>query len=130
VSAFRGDNVKDGALAGFLEACRTGRVPKGSVLIVESLDRLSRDQIRPALQLLFALQDYGIPIVTLQPEREYQPDNHDALSLIEPLIIFARAHEESEVKSHRRRDGWRQARDKARAGGGPTALRPFPAPPI
>jgi len=126
VSAFRGDNVKEGALAGFLEACRTGRVPKGSVLIVESLDRLSRDQIRPALQLLFALQDYGITIVTLQPEREYPPDNHDALALIEPLIVFARAHEESAMKSHRRRDGWKQARDKARQGGGPM-LKTCPA---
>src|SRR5262245_51715161 len=96
-----------------------GRVPKGSVLIVESLDRLSRDQIRPALQLLFALQDYGVTIVTLQPEREYPPDNHDALALIEPLIVFARAHEESAMKSHRRRDGWKQARDRARQGGGP-----------
>ncbi len=126
VSAFRGDNVKDGALAGFLEACKTGRVPRGSVLIVESLDRLSRDQIRPALQLLFALQDHGITIVTLQPEREYPPDDHDALTLIEPLIIFARAHEESSMKSHRRRDGWQQARDKARAGGGPM-LKTCPA---
>jgi DNA invertase Pin-like site-specific DNA recombinase len=119
VSAFRGDNVRDGALAGFLEACRTGRVPKGSVLIVESLDRLSRDQIRPALQLFLALQDHGVTIVTLQPEREYPPDGTDALALMEPLIVFARAHEESAMKSHRRRDGWRQARDKARKGGGP-----------
>lgn len=119
VSAFRGDNVREGALAGFLDACRTGRVPRGSVLIVESLDRLSRDQIRPALQLFMAIQDYGITIVTLQPEREYPPDDTDALSLIEPLIVFARAHEESAMKSHRRRDGWKQARDKARAGGGP-----------
>jgi DNA invertase Pin-like site-specific DNA recombinase len=119
VSAFRGDNVKDGALAGFLEACRLGRVPRGSVLIVESLDRLSRDQVRPALQLLFALQDFGISITTLQPEREYPPDNHDALELIEPLLVFSRAHEESAIKSHRRRDGWKQARDKARQGGGP-----------
>jgi DNA invertase Pin-like site-specific DNA recombinase len=119
VSAFRGDNVREGALAGFLEACRTGRVPRESVLIVESLDRLSRDQIRPALQLFLALQDYGITIVTLQPEREYLPDATDALTLIEPLIVFARAHEESLIKSHRRRDGWKQARDKARQGGGP-----------
>jgi DNA invertase Pin-like site-specific DNA recombinase len=126
VSAFRGDNVKDGALAGFLEACRLGRVPRGSVLIVESLDRLSRDQIRPALQLLFALQDFGITIVTLQPEREYPPDNHDALALIEPLIVFARAHEESAMKSHRRRDGWKQARDRARQGRGPM-LKTCPA---
>jgi DNA invertase Pin-like site-specific DNA recombinase len=126
VSAFRGDNVRDGALAGFLEACRTGRVPKGSVLIVESLDRLSRDQIRPALQLFMAIQDYGVTIVTLQPEREYPPDGADALALIEPLIVFARAHEESAMKSHRRRDGWKQARDRARAGGGPM-LKTCPA---
>src|SRR5262249_24830163 len=126
VSAFRSDNVKDGALAGFLEACRTGRVPKGSLLIVESLDRLSRDQIRPALHLFLALQDHGITIVTLKPEREYLPDGADALALIEPLIVFARAHEESVMKSYRRRDGWKQARDKARAGGGPM-LKTCPA---
>jgi DNA invertase Pin-like site-specific DNA recombinase len=119
VSAFRSDNVREGALAGFLEACRTGRVPHGSVLIVESLDRLSRDQIRPALQLFLALQDYGITIVILQPEREYPPDSTDALALIEPLIVFARAHEESAMKSHRRRDGWKQARERARQDGSP-----------
>jgi DNA invertase Pin-like site-specific DNA recombinase len=125
-SAFRSDHVREGPLAGFLEACRTGRVPKGSSLIVESLDRLSRDQIRPALQLFLQLQDHGITIVTLQPEREYPPDGTDALSLIEPLIVFARAHEESAMKSHRRADGWKQARDKARAGGGPM-LKTCPA---
>jgi DNA invertase Pin-like site-specific DNA recombinase len=119
VSAFRGSNVKDGALAGFLEACRVGRVPRGSYLIVESLDRLSRDQIRPALQLFLGLQDFGITIVTLQPEREYPPEATDALALIEPLIVFARAHEESQMKSHRRKDGWKQARDRARRDGKP-----------
>jgi DNA invertase Pin-like site-specific DNA recombinase len=118
-SAFRGDNVRQGALAGFIEACRTGRVPRGSYLVVESLDRLSRDQIRPALQLFLQLQEYGIRIVTHEPAREYDPDAADALTLIEPLIVFARAHEESVIKSHRRRDGWKQARDRARQGGGP-----------
>lgn len=125
-SAFRGDNVREGALAGFLEACRSGRVARGSYLIVESLDRLSRDQIRPALQLFLQLQDHGIWIVTHEPAREYNPDATDALSLIEPLVIFARAHEESAMKSHRRRDGWRQARDRARQGGGPM-LKTCPA---
>lgn len=126
VSAFRGDNVKDGSLGAFLEACRTGRVPKGSYLILENLDRLSRSQIRPALKLFLELQDYGITIVTHEPEREYDPEASDALALIEPLIIFARAHEESVMKSHRRKDGWRQARDRARQGGGPM-LKTCPA---
>jgi DNA invertase Pin-like site-specific DNA recombinase len=126
VSAFRGDNVREGALAGFLEACRTKRVPRGSVLVVESLDRLSRDQIRPALQLFLSLQDYGITIKTHEPDREYDPESTDALALIEPLIVFARAHEESLLKSHRRRDGWEQAKARARQGGGPM-LKTCPA---
>src|SRR5262249_27618771 len=97
-----------------------------SFLIVESLDRLSRDQIRPALQLFMALQDYGVTIVTLQPEREYPPEGTGALDLVEPLIVFARAREESEMKSHRRAAGWKRARDKARSGGGPM-LKSCPA---
>jgi DNA invertase Pin-like site-specific DNA recombinase len=118
VFALRGTNVRKGALAGFLEACRTGRVPAGSTLIVESLDRLSRDQIRPALQLVLQLQDHGVNIVTLQPEWEYPASSADALALIEPLIIFSHAHEESLMKSHRRKHGWDQAKARARAGGG------------
>ena len=125
VSAFRGDNVRDGALAGFLEACRMGRVPRGSVLIVESLDRLSRDKVRPTLQVFLALQEFDITIVTLQPEREYPPDA-DYLDVLEPLIVFMRAHEESAMKSHRRKDAWRQARERARSGGGPM-LKTCPA---
>src|SRR3954470_2973820 len=57
VSAFRGSNVKEGALAAFLEAVRTGKVQPGSILIVESLDRLSRNQVRTALRLFMDLLD-------------------------------------------------------------------------
>src|SRR5262249_43500699 len=45
VSAFRGDNAKQGHLAAFLEAVTIGKVPQGSVLIVESVDRISRQGI-------------------------------------------------------------------------------------
>jgi hypothetical protein len=74
------------------------------------------------LQLFLALQDFGIVIVTLQPEREYLPDGADALSLIEPLIIFSRAREESEMKSHRRKKAWEKAHEKALQGKGPMTL--------
>lgn len=126
ISAFRSDNSETGALAAFVEACTTGFVPSGSYLVLESLDRLSRDKIRPALRLFLQLQDHGITIVTHEPEREYDPGATDALSLIEPLIIFARAHEESVMKSSRRKDGWTQARAKARRGDGPM-MRTCPA---
>jgi DNA invertase Pin-like site-specific DNA recombinase len=42
VSAFKGANVADGALGRFLAAVKANKVPRGSFLLVESLDRLSR----------------------------------------------------------------------------------------
>src|ERR1700721_1277443 len=48
VSAFRGKNTRTGALGGFLEAVDKGYVPKGSYLLIENIDRLSRDDILEA----------------------------------------------------------------------------------
>src|SRR5262245_16854443 len=71
VSAFRGANADTGALSGFLQAVQAGRVPPGSVLIVENLDRLTRDEVGRALSLFISILDAGIHIVTLKPEVEY-----------------------------------------------------------
>src|SRR3954452_15539093 len=40
VSAFRGENAKEGALRAFLEAIEHNLVPWGSFMLLESLDRL------------------------------------------------------------------------------------------
>lgn len=42
VSGFRGSNWTDGALGRFIEAVKSGAIAKGSYLLVESMDRLSR----------------------------------------------------------------------------------------
>src|SRR5262245_930103 len=42
VSAYRSKNAKVGALAEFIEAVQSGRVRPNSVLVIESIDRLSR----------------------------------------------------------------------------------------
>ena len=50
VSAYRGkhrENADTHALAALLQAVKSGRIPAGSYLVVESLDRLSREKIRP-----------------------------------------------------------------------------------
>ena len=65
VSAFRGANVVEGALGQFIEAVNAGRVQTGSYLLVENLDRLSRDKIMPALNRFSSLLEAGITIVTL-----------------------------------------------------------------
>ena len=113
VSAFRVRNVREGALSAFLEAIRRGRVPAGSVLIVESLDRLTRDQLSEALTLFMDIVRMGVRIATLTPEREYSKDSlNDIAALLEPLIIFVRAHEESKTKSERLSKAWQAKRSR------------------
>src|SRR4051794_22913686 len=52
VSAFRGAHRSDKhALGQFLELVRRGRISKGSYLLVENLDRLSREDERTALRV-------------------------------------------------------------------------------
>jgi DNA invertase Pin-like site-specific DNA recombinase len=111
VSAFRSKHATEGALAGFLQAVKGGRVKRGTVLLVESLDRLSRDQIGTALSQFLDLLGRGVEIVTFVPERHYTPASiNDLGSLLEPLVIMSRAYEESKMKSHRSKDAWSRKR--------------------
>src|SRR5688572_9209430 len=50
LSAYRGANAETGALSTFLALVRAGRIPAGSILLVESLDRLSRQKPRKAFR--------------------------------------------------------------------------------
>ena len=71
VSAFRGKNAAVGNFRGFLEGIKTGKVAAGSVLIVESFDRISRQGIDEGYDLIKSILKSGIRIVTLSPEREF-----------------------------------------------------------
>jgi DNA invertase Pin-like site-specific DNA recombinase len=115
VSAFRGANRSKGALAAFLEMVKVGRVPKGSILLVESLDRLSREEVDEALTLFLGILKAGIDIVTMVPERHYtKAAVGDIVGILEPLIIMSRAHEESLVKAERLLERWNERRKRAR----------------
>src|SRR5262245_25627025 len=114
VSAFRGANRTKGALAAFLEMVKVGRVPKGSILLVESLDRLSREEVDEALTLFLGILKAGVDIVTMVPERHYTKASvGDIVGILEPLIIMSRAHEESLVKAERIIEVWKQRRKHA-----------------
>lgn len=115
ISAFKGKNAKQGALSAFIQAVEEGKVDSGSTLIVESLDRISRSQIGDALSLFISILNKGIHIVTLDPEREYTKKSiNDLPSLLEPLIIMARAHEESQMKSVRLSAAWKAKRESGK----------------
>src|SRR4029450_5078705 len=71
VSGFRGKNITKGALGDFIKAIEKGRVQPGSYLLVESLDRLSRDTVMNAFSRFSDILAKGITIVTLQDGKSY-----------------------------------------------------------
>jgi DNA invertase Pin-like site-specific DNA recombinase len=103
VSAYRGQNAREGALRAFLDAIEHNLVPAGSYLLIESLDRLSRDRILAAQSLFMMIIQAGVTIVTLGDQRSYSLEslNQNPLDLIISLVSMMRANEESEMRSRR-----------------------------
>jgi DNA invertase Pin-like site-specific DNA recombinase len=116
ISAYKGANVKDGALGQFLAAVKSGSVEKGSYLIVESLDRLSREEILPAHTLFLSIVQSGINLVTLTDQRVYRAKTTNIVDMITSLVIMERAHEESKTKGLRVGAAWKQKRTRAAQG--------------
>ena len=109
VSAYSGEHRSGkGALGQFLKLVEMGKIEKGSVLLVESLDRLSREEITEALEQFLAIIGKGIKIVTLIDKREYTKEtvNNNFSEMMFSLMIMARAHEESSTKAIRLGKAW------------------------
>lgn len=119
VSAFRGKNRHEGALKSFLDEIQSGSVTKGSILLVENLDRLSREGISSAFTLFCQILTAGIEIVVLQPyEQRYDNDSvNDLAGLMIPLIHFYLAYLESQKKSSRLKEAWDEKRRRAEVDG-------------
>ncbi len=113
VSAYTGKNSKVGALSKFIDAINSGAVAAGSVLIVESLDRLSRQDPMAAFTQFSQIISKGVTIVTLVDGQVYSPDSvkEDVSKLFISLGSMMRAHDESKVKSTRQSAAWQHKRE-------------------
>lgn len=111
LSAFSGAHRIKGALSQFLKLVENDKIPSGSVLLVESLDRLSREEELEALTQFLAIINKGIKIVTLADgAREYAKESIDSMRLMQSLMVMGRAHEESLTKSKRGKEAWNNKR--------------------
>lgn len=122
-SAYSGAHRTQGALGAFLRAVEAGEVPRGSLLVVESLDRLSREQVLDALEQFRAILKAGIEVVTLSDGQRYTETSvrRDFTQLLVSLLVMARAHEESARKAERVCAAWGQKRLRAAQGEAMTA---------
>jgi DNA invertase Pin-like site-specific DNA recombinase len=118
LSAYHGRNISVGMLGVFLVKVRSGEIQKGSSIIFESLDRLSRQDGLSALSVFSELISAGITVVTLMPEREYsqQSIKDNQFALVEIVTTFIRANEESNIKSERVGKAWANKRKDIREG--------------
>lgn len=115
VSAFQGRNISQGALGRFLSKAQAGEIEPGSFLIVESLDRLTRQSPREATSAFLQILQAGINIVTLMDGHLYEAGKGDFAELIYSVVVMSRAHDESQTKSSRVSAAWSNKRRNAKS---------------
>ena len=113
-SAYHGDNLAIGKLSVFIQAVKTGEIEEGSALIVEHLDRLTRQNVRTAAKLFLDILEYGISIVT--NDRTFWHDSNEMMDVIIAVVILGSVHDESLKKAKRHKDNWQQWADDVLAG--------------
>lgn len=112
LSAHSGANISKGELGRFLQALEDGEIEKDCVLLVENLDRLSRQSPRKAFNKFNEILDYGIEIHTVSDQQIYTAESVDANpgQLFASIGYMLRAFSESDEKSKRLKKKWGKKR--------------------
>lgn len=114
LSAYDGSNVAKGSALGcFLAGVESGRVPVGSVLVVENLDRITRQAFFDGgFEIVTRIIQAGIKIHTTSPEATYDKSSAKNGQIHALVGQVTMAHEESEKKSQRVKEAWQTNRER------------------
>src|SRR5262249_6181389 len=96
------------ALALFLKLVEEGKIPHGSYLVIENLDRLSREDEVPACHLLTGILLAGIRVVQLAPTELLLDQKSDGMQLMRAVMELSRGHGESARKSQLNGATWQR----------------------
>ncbi len=116
VSAFKGRHASSGALGGFLAEVEARTYPDGVILLVEKLDRLSRQEPSRVFMWMMQVTEAGVVVATVDGDRRYSRGSFDMASIIEVVVKAQLSHEESAKKASRLAAAW--AAKRARLGRG------------
>jgi DNA invertase Pin-like site-specific DNA recombinase len=119
VSAFRGRNLNPayGDLGKFIDLCERDDSPieKGSVLLLEKLDRFSRNKPMLAITALGRLIYSGVTVVATADNFHMTEENINDLQVIIPVVVnLCIAHEQSKTKSYHIGQKWEERRKALR----------------
>ena len=117
-SAFRGDNARSGNFKEMLDRMGSGAIRAGDYLVVESIDRITRQRVLDGVELLQGILKKGINIYTTVDQKtySYNDPSRDFENLLMISLIAKRANEESETKSGRLLSAWKARKAKAENG--------------
>jgi DNA invertase Pin-like site-specific DNA recombinase len=117
-SAFHGHHIKYGHLGRFLKLVEEGKIEKGSALLVERLDRYTRENQDDGYRLVSDLINAGVDIVTLIDEEKYTAERlkNDPMASFKIMFTLFQSHAASKIKSEMTLDNWRRKRTRMREG--------------
>ncbi|MDP3750075.1 MAG: recombinase family protein [Phenylobacterium sp.] len=127
VSGFTGANRLRGALKGFKDRIEAGVIERGSYLLIDSFDRLSREAVTEATYQLLGIALAGIKVVTLNDKKVFGPDA-TMPEVMMAVLEIDRSHHESLEKGRKVALAHGESKRKAREEGriwhskGPTWL--------
>jgi DNA invertase Pin-like site-specific DNA recombinase len=114
-SAFKRKGWDTYALARFVECIKSGRVERDSYLLVENLDRLSREDAGEATELFLSIVNKGVVIIQLSPAVLEFRRPVNVQQLMFAIVELSRGHSESAIKSERGRAFWARKQREASA---------------
>ncbi|MDM7955930.1 MAG: recombinase family protein [Blastomonas sp.] len=116
VSAFTGGHRRAGKMSHIQARIEDGEFKDGVVLLVENLDRLSREEPKKVFTWLEQITSLGVIVATVEGDRQYRQDNLDMATIIELVVKADLAHRESLKKSERITASWDDKRARILAG--------------
>jgi hypothetical protein len=127
ISAWKGLNATpEHALGRFIQDANQGIIRPGDCLLVELLDRITRQDVWAAMALVNDLRQLGIHIGRLDRMKLLRCDSKDMGDFFEAAVEFSRGNSESEAKSYRNGKKWAERRQQGRENG-KTITRKLPA---
>ena len=120
VSAFKGDHIRKGPLGKFIRLVDAGKVERGSWLLVEDIDRYTREIHDKAYDYSLHLMRAGITIATMMDGEIYDLAgiNGSLEKRLKFMLRLDAAHEYSAKLSERINSVWKGRREAMRAGKG------------
>lgn len=120
-SAYNRDDFDSYALGEFAAHLKAGRVKKGSYLLLENLDRLSRENVGVAVERFLSLVNGGAVVVQLLPKPTEFRRPVDMMQVMQATLELSRGHSESAMKAERQAK-FQAAKREAVRGSGAVAL--------